>query len=321
MIQADEPMIHLERVTKLYGSVIGVNDVTVSLTPGAYGLVGPNGSGKSTLLNVLTGQLRATLGRVRVLGRRPWNNAELYRVIGVCPEHEALYANVSGLEWVCYLLELHGFGRHDATKRAEEALEQVGLADARHRHLGGYSRGMRQRTKLAQALAHDPELLVLDEPFGGVDPVGRHQMIEILQKRIQEGRGLIMASHLLHEVEAVTRSFLLICGGRLLASGTAEEVHSLLDELPKEMRLRCDNPNALARRLLDEEMVESVRFVDDELLISSRRPAAVFDRLPEIVESAGTRVLELHSTDSSLQALFDTLLKIHRGMAPSERSN
>jgi ABC-2 type transport system ATP-binding protein len=180
---------------------------------------------------------------------------------------------------------------------------------------------MRQRTKLAQALAHDPELLLLDEPFGGVDPVGRSHLTHLLHQRVREGKGLLMASHLLHEVEAVTKSFLLICGGRLLASGTAEEVHALLDDLPKVIRLRCENPHELARRLLEEESVDAVRFIDpSQLLLSSRSPGSVYRRLPELIRSAGTQVYELHSTDSSLQALFDALLKIHRGMRPTSRS-
>jgi ABC-2 type transport system ATP-binding protein len=260
------------------------------------------------------------LGLVRVLGKPTWNDADLSRLIGVCPEHEALYSNVSAFEWVCYLLELHGFGRRDAKRRAKEALEQVGLAGAMHRHLGGYSRGMRQRTKLAQAVAHDPELLILDEPFGGVDPIGRHQVIDLLQNRIEAGKGLVMASHLLHEVEAVTRSFLLICGGRLLASGTAEDVHSLLEHLPKDVQIRCPEPVELARQLVLEEEVDAVRFVGkDELLVSTRSPAAVYLRLPELADRAETRIDELRSTESSLQALFNTLLTIHRGMRNKDR--
>jgi ABC-2 type transport system ATP-binding protein len=307
-------MIHLDHVTKLYGSVIGVNDISVSLEHGAYGLLGPNGSGKSTLLNLITGQLRPTLGTVRVLGRPPMNNRELFRRLGVCPEHDALYPGVTGFEWVSYLMRLHGFGRRDAAARTEKALEMAGMKDAMHRRMGTYSRGMRQRTKLAQSLAHDPELLILDEPLNGLDPVGRHEMTEILKQWIRAGRGLLLASHILHEVEAVTHSFMLICGGRLLAAGSSEEVHSLLAGVPHEISIRCDDPPRLARRLIDEGVVESVRFSGDgTLVLGTHRPAAVYSQLPQWVHAAGVRVHELRSSDDSLQDLFSSLLKIHRG--------
>ncbi len=308
-------MIQLQHVTKLYGPVIGVNDVTLSLPLGAYGLLGPNGSGKSTLLNLITGQLRPTLGTVRTLDHHPWNNPPLLAHLGVCPETDVLYPNVSGLDWVCYLLRLHGFGRREAGQRAQRALQQVGLADAMRRPIGGYSRGMRQRTKLAQAFAHDPQLLILDEPFNGLDPIGRHDMTVMLQEWIGSGKGLILASHILHEVEAITQSFLLICGGRLLASGSAEEVHSLLADVPNEIRIRCDDPSKLARRLLQTDAVQSLRLSDDGrgLVLATRRPAMVFKQLPEWIADEGIRIDELRSTDASLQALFDSLLRIHRG--------
>ena len=308
-------MIRLEHVTKLYGSVIGVNDITLSLPVGAYGLLGPNGSGKSTLLNLITGQLRPTLGTVQTLDNRPWNNSDLYHRIGVCPEQEVRYANVSGLDWVRYLLKLYGFNHRAATERATRSLQQVGMGDAMHRAMGGYSRGMRQRAKLAQAVAHDPELLILDEPFNGLDPVGRHHMTEFLRGWIAEDRGLVLASHVLHEVEAITHSFLLICGGRLLASGSAEEVHALLADVPNEIRIRCDHANRLAKRLLNTDAVEAVRFTDggQGLVLATCSPATVYNRLPEWIADAGVRVDELRSTDDSLQALFDSLLAIHRG--------
>ncbi|HIQ20097.1 MAG TPA: ABC transporter ATP-binding protein [Planctomycetes bacterium] len=308
-------MILLEHVTKLYGTVIGVNDLTASLPQGAYGLVGPNGSGKSTLLNLLTGQLRPTLGRIAVLGQPPWNNARLCQRLGVCPEQDAFYPNITPLEWVRYLLELQGFSGSEASERAEAALEQVGLAETRRRPLGECSRGMRQRAKLAQALAHDPSLLILDEPFAAVDPLGRRRMVELIRRRIAEGKGVVIASHLLHEVEAVTDRFLLICGGRLLASGTAEEVYALLEELPKEVRLRADQPRRLARQLLETELADAVRLTGrDELVVSTDSPGRLYRQLPQLVDRAGVRVFELRAAEGSLQALFDALLRIHRGM-------
>lgn len=308
-------MIQLDHVTKLYGPVIGVNDLTMALERGAYGLLGPNGSGKTTLLNLITGQLRPTMGTVRVLGQPPMNNLDLFRRLGVCPERDALYPTVTGFDWVYYLMRLHGFSRREAAARAERALELVGMKQAMHRRMGSYSRGMRQRTKLAQALAHGPELLILDEPLNGLDPIGRHEMTELLRQWIRAGRGLLFASHILHEVEAVTHSFLLICGGRLLAAGSAEQIHNLLADVPREIHIRCDGAAQLARRLIDEGVVESLRFAEggQSLILATRRPVALYNQLPQWIEGTGIRIHELRSGDESLQALFSSLLKIHRG--------
>ncbi|MCH7729395.1 MAG: ABC transporter ATP-binding protein [Planctomycetes bacterium] len=308
-------MIEFQNVTKLYGSVIGVNDITLKLEAGAYGLLGPNGSGKTTLINLIVGQLRPTIGEVKTFGENPWGRSEMLRRVGLCPAVDILYPNVTALDWVRYLVELHGFSRHEATSRAKSALELVGMTYAMHRPLGGYSLGMRQRSKLAQALAHDPEMLILDEPFNGLDPVGRHEMTELLRNWTKDGKSLLLASHILHEVEAIRPSFLLICGGRLLASGSPEEVHSMLADLPNEIRVRCDHPSQLARTILEEETVDALRFEEhgDVLVISTRHPLNVYNGLPTWMQTSGVRVDEIRSSDESLQELFTTLMKMHRG--------
>ncbi len=180
-------MIRFEHVTKLYKTVIGVNDVSLDLAPGAYGLLGPNGSGKTTFINLIIGQLRPTIGSVRVFGQNPWSRSELLRRIGICPAIDVLLPNVTALDWVQYLVRLHGFDAAEATLRAKNALELVGMQHAMRRPIGTYSLGMRQRTKIAQAIAHDPELLILDEPFNGLDPVGRHELTELFL-RVDQGR-------------------------------------------------------------------------------------------------------------------------------------
>ncbi len=308
-------MIELQGVTKLYGTVIGVNDLTLSLSPGAYGLVGPNGSGKTTLLNLITGQLRPTMGQVRVFGRAPWNQDALLRRIGLCPSVDILYSRVSALRWVTYLVELHGFRRAAARQRAQAALERVGLARAMRRPIGTYSLGMRQRAKLAQAIAHDSELLILDEPFNGLDPIGRHEMTELLRDWIRSGHSLILASHILYEVEAISPSFLLIRGGRLLASGTAQEVQTLLAEVPNELHIQCDQPHRLARELLNAELVESIVFEKEanRLTVTTRTPLEIYRRLPHWLRELDIRVDQLRSTEESLQSLFTSLMRMHRG--------
>jgi ABC-2 type transport system ATP-binding protein len=278
-------------------------------------LVGPNGSGKTTLLNLITGQLRPTMGRVRVLGNSPWNRDALLRQIGLCPAVDVLYPNVSAVEWVSYLAEMHGLSRINARQRAIESLEAVGLSDAMNRPMGTYSLGMRQRTKLAQAFAHDPSLLILDEPFNGLDPIGRVEMTEVLRNWVRGGRSLILASHILHEVEAISPSFLLIRGGRLLASGPPDEIHSLLADVPNEIRVWCDHPPVLARQFIESGLVESVRFIEEGqvLLVSTRSPLAVFEQMPSWIEGLGVRVHEFRSADDSLQRLFSSLMRMHRG--------
>lgn len=306
-------MIELANVTKLYGKVIGVNDITLSLPSGAYGLLGPNGSGKSTMLNLITGQLGPTMGTVKIWGQSPQNNAALFRRLGYCPGTEGLYANISGHEWVRYLQQLQGMSFSQATAAAEKSLELVGMSDAMHRPIASYSRGMRQRTKLAQAIAHDPDFLILDEPFNGLDPVARHGMTVTLRKWIEQGKSLLLASHILHEIESVTRSFLLICGGRLLASGTAEDVHEMLVDLPNEITLRCNRPHVLAKLLVAEQVTDSIRIDSNSLTVATRHPSQLISQLPAWIADSDLEITELHSADESLQALFNSLLKIHRG--------
>lgn len=306
-------MIKLERVTKLYGTVIGVNDMTITLGPGAYGLLGPNGSGKTTLLNLIVGQLRPTLGQIWVFDKRPWNNQDLFRRVGVCPAQELSCNNVSGREWVEHLLVLHGLPRRQAATRAEQALEQVGMAQTMNRLIGTYSKGMRQRTKLAQAIAHDPDLLILDEPFNGLDPIGRHDISNFLRKWI-ESKSLILASHILHEVEAVCTSFLLILNGRLLAHGTADEIQLLLAGVPAEITVRCDQPARLAALCCAEELADTVGHqLDGQLRISTRQPAKLAQRLPHWSAEHRIVIHEVRSPEDALQTLFNSLIRMHRG--------
>jgi ABC-2 type transport system ATP-binding protein len=307
-------MIELDQVTKLYGSVIGVNDVTLSLGPGAHGLLGPNGSGKTTFLSLVTGQLRPSRGEVAVFGESPWDNPRLYRRLGVCPGFEGLYSDITGFDWVRYLMELHGYSPREASSRAQDALEITGMTQAMHRGMGTYSRGMRQRTKLAQAIAHEPQLLILDEPFNGLDPIGRHDITEVLRDWVDTGGSVIIASHILHEVETLATSFLLICGGRLLASGTPEEVHSLLTDLPNEFQMRGRGLRRLGQLLTEELLVDSLRFIgDDRLTVTTHQPLNLINRMPSWCGQEGIHIAEITSGDDSLQDLFTTLMRIHRG--------
>ena len=312
-------MIALNCVTKLYKTVIGVNDISLDLPPGTYGLLGPNGSGKTTLINLIIGQLKPTIGQVTLFGQNPWSKQKLLRNVGLCPALEVNYPRVTGLQWVTYLVQLHGFSKRAAKKLAIQALEQVKLDYAMNRPMQNYSLGMRQRAKLAQAIAHEPELLILDEPFNGVDPVGRKDIKEFLLNWKSQGRSLILASHILHELEAINPSFLLISGGRLLASGTPEDVKSILSHSPSTFQIHTDQPRKLLSLLIELPTVDSVRVIertkneDEYIQVETRSSSELMRKLPAILRSNRISVNQIQSSDNSLKSLFSTLMQMHRG--------
>ncbi|MEI8370805.1 MAG: ABC transporter ATP-binding protein [Planctomycetia bacterium] len=309
-------MISLSHVTKLYGSVIGVNDVTVELGAGAYGLLGPNGAGKTTFLGLVTGQLRPSIGQVRVFGERPFFNARVLRRIGYCPASDLTERSATPREWVRYLVQLSGFTPAAARRLAEETLEQVGLGEAAGRPLSTLSKGMRQRAKLAGAMAHDPDLLVLDEPFDGLDPVARHELVTLVRTWARS-RSLLVASHLLHEVEALQAGLAVILGGRLVASGSVHEISQLIDTLPSEVRVVSTASRRLAELACRCPEAEGVRFVGaDAFIVDTRAPRLLADWVVEAANAEGILIRELVPGDRSLEGIFGRLVQVHRGVAP-----
>ena len=332
-------MISFQSVTKLYGIVNGVNDVKMEIGTGAYGLLGPNGSGKTTLINLITGQLRPTIGSVSVFGEDPWGKQQMLSRIGLCPAVDVLYSNVSAFEWVNYQTRLIGYPWSEAKKRTENALSMLGMADAMHRQIGGYSLGMRQRTKLAQAIAHEPDLLILDEPFNGLDPIGRQQMTAFLREYVEKGKSVILASHVLHEVEDIQPTLLLLSNGRLLAQGSPKEIRDVLasggevseledsdEELatgPSPVRsqrsvevfIRCNDNYLLAQRLMTNSRLRFVQLSEDEseLSVGTSQADELLQLLPKIAASENLRFYEFRSADGSLDDLFSSLMKMHRG--------
>jgi ABC-2 type transport system ATP-binding protein len=307
---ADTAVIRATRLSKWYGQVSGLNDVTVSVPPGITALLGPNGAGKSTFMKLVTGQLRPSQGGIRVLGEPIWGNPRLYARIGFCPEQDAFYERMTGLAWVTALARLHGFETTAADRAARSALALVDLEAVADRRIGGYSKGMRQRVKLAQALAHDPDLLILDEPLTGLDPLMRRRMIRLIRTWTQGGRSVLVSSHVLHEVEALTSTVLLVNHGRILAEGNVHQIRDLIDGHPHTVRIGAADPRALARRLLVEDDVVSVRIDADGLLVETARPDAFYTRLTRLAASgeAGT-IDEVSSPDDTLQAVFRYLVK------------
>jgi len=303
------PTIVFERASRWYGQVIALNDVSTTLRPGVTGLLGPNGAGKSTFLKLAAGQLAPSQGRVSVLGRPAWGHPELFRNLGLCPEADALWDHLTGEQFLVALMRLAGYDQAESARRAQAALEMVELTDARHRRCGGYSRGMRQRIKLAQALAHDPQVLLLDEPLTGMDPMSRRRATELIKRLGQEGRTILVSSHVLHEVESMTQAVLLIHNGRILAEGDVREIRDLMDEHPHTVTLRAREPRALARAVVEAAHVVSVTFgpEPDLVTVQTARPDEFYGALAEPALQAG--VLEMYSPDDDLESVFRYLVQ------------
>jgi ABC-2 type transport system ATP-binding protein len=304
------PVVEFDGVSKWYGNVIGLNKLTLRIPPGITGLLGPNGAGKSTLLQLATGQLRPSQGTVRVLGHHAWNNPALTRHIGLCPEQDAFYEWMTGLDFVRTCACLTGMGRRDAAAAAEKAMAVVGMIANMGRPIRGYSKGMRQRTKLAQALVHQPRVLFLDEPFTGTDPVARHELLEVIRGLTADGRSVLVSSHVLHEVEALTPDIVLLHRGRLVAVGNVRQIRELIDRHPHRIVLVCDDYRALAAKLVRWEDVEGVKVLRREgaVLVETRRPDAFYGRLPALSLEDGTALREVYSEDDNLEAVFKYLV-------------
>jgi ABC-2 type transport system ATP-binding protein len=304
------PIIEAHQLSKWYGQVIGLNDVTVSVPPGITGLLGPNGAGKSTFMKLITGQLKPSKGRVLVLGEPIWGTPRLYFDIGFCPEQDAFYERMTGLQWVTALVRLNGLAEEAATAAARAALESVDLTNAADKKIGAYSKGMRQRIKLAQAIVHDPPLLILDEPLSGMDPVARRRTIRMIKDWARAGKSLVVSSHILHEVESMTSNILLINNGRILAEGNIHQIRDLIDEHPHMVHIRAADPRALARRFLADEDVLSLQLEPGALVVQTARPDAFYGRLTEIAASGELGVVEeVTSPDDNLAAVFEYLVK------------
>ena len=304
------PVVEFHEVSKWYGNVIGVNKLSLSIPAGVTGLLGPNGAGKSTLLQLATGQLFPSQGTVRVLGRKAWNNPSLNRSVGLCPEQDAFYEWMTGLDFVWTCARLSGMGRAEAREAAERTLEAVGMTKNRDRSVRGYSKGMRQRTKLAQALVHDPEVLFLDEPLTGTDPVARRDLMDIIQRLGSDGKSVLVSSHVLHEVEALTQTIVLLNRGRLVAEGQVRDIRGLIDKFPHHIVLVCDDYRKLAARLLAWDDVEGIKVLTKEggVMVETRSPDAFYRRLPELSLEAGTPIREVYSDDDNLEAVFKYLV-------------
>ena len=296
-------------VSRFYGEVLGVNRINLEIAPGLTGLVGPNGSGKSTLMHLMTGLLRPSRGEITVLGVRPDQPEELFKLVGYCTQYDNFPGGATGLSFLLHALALHGYPRAEAETRAWAALDRVGLTDAAKRRIAGYSKGMRQRIKLAHAHCHDPRVLVLDEPLNGLDPMGRAEMIDLFSEFAKEGRHVIVSSHILHEVDVISDGVIMIHGGSVVAEGAIRDVRGEITSHPIQVLVRSDRPNIVASKVFELAHVVEARVLDERsLLVRTRDADDFFTQLNRIVLDNEVEVETVAPSDESVHAVYDYLI-------------
>ena len=299
--------IEVRNVSRWYGNVVAVNDVSFSLGAGVTGLLGPNGAGKSTLLHLMSGFLRPSAGQVVVAGGPAWRRPELYRQVGLVPEREAVYSFLTGFEFARFNARLQSLP--DPDRAAARAIELVGLGDAQHRQIGTYSKGMRQRAKVAAALVHDPPVLLLDEPFNGMDPRQRLSMMALLRGMADDGRTILFSSHILEEVERLAQQVLVVVAGRLAASGDFRAIRKLMIDRPHEFTVRSSDDRRLATALIGHAAVFGVELGNGSLTVRASDFAAFAAAIPTVARAGGVSLYELLPTDESLESVFAYLVE------------
>jgi ABC-2 type transport system ATP-binding protein len=310
-VAAAENRVTFENVSKFYGDVLGVNRVNLSIPPGITGLVGPNGSGKTTLMNLMVGLIRPSRGKISILGLAPDQPEELFRVVGYAAQYDSFPPGLTGYQFVESYLRVHGFSAKEAEELAWKALKRVGLVEAAGRKVAGYSKGMRQRARLAQSLSHQPSVLVLDEPLNGLDPMARAEVIDLFRDLADGGLHVIVSSHILHEVDLISDQVVLINGGYIIAEGDIGEVRDEMEEEhPVQVLIRCDRPSLLASRVFEQDEVVEARIGDDRksLLVRTRDADRFHLLLNEIVLESGITIESVAPADADVNAVYQYLI-------------
>ena len=303
------PTVLMENASKWYDQVIGLNDVSLAIDGGVTGILGPNGAGKSTMFKLLMGRLKPSQGSVRLFGIDPWKDTSPYRRIGYVSESERLYDWMTAQDFVSTLARLHGMTREEANERAEHVLRFVGLHEVRHKEIGKYSKGMRQRVKIAHALVHDPDLIILDEPLHGCDPIARTSIMNVIRELGSQGKTVLVSSHILEEIERITEQIVILHNGRLLALGNLHAIRGLLDKHPHRIMLTTDEPRKLASAFISEKPIYGVRFPDDgKLEIQTNNLSEAHSVLPRVIVESKIAVTSIDNPDDNLESLLGYLV-------------
>lgn len=303
-------VVNTENLSKWYGNILGISDISLDISPGIIGLLGPNGAGKSTFLKVISGQLKANIGSVTIFGEPVFSNYKLFAKIGFCPEYDSFYRDNTGFEQVAFLAGLRGFSKAEAAEKAEAAIDRVGLSESKDKLIREYSLGMRQRIKLAGSIVHDPEILMLDEPLRGIDPLWRVNIIRIIKDYEKEGKTVIVASHILPEIEAMTNDIILIHQGKVFAQGDIHYIRDLIDTHPHMISVKCKNFRELAGMMIDKEYIMNVQFDQEKhkVTLNTNNRDKFFDLLNRLIVEKNIEVEEILTPDDNLQGVFDYLI-------------
>jgi len=304
----NSPVIMFDRVAKSYGRINALNGVSLGISGGVTGILGMNGAGKSTLFKLMMGKIKPNSGAVRLFGIDPWKNPAPYSKVGFVPEHEKLHDWMTAFEFITTFSRLHGMTRKEAEKEAMRVLDFVSLSDVIHKKIGQFSKGMRQRVKIAHALVNDPELIVLDEPLQGCDPLARTTIMNVIKELGAMGRTVLVSSHILNEIERITEQIVILHRGRILALGNSHAIREMLDQHPHKIMLNCENPRELARDLMKIDEVTGMSFANsDNLIIETKHLGEVHKKLPEIIVESKQKVTGIDNLDDDLESILKYL--------------
>lgn len=302
-------LIVFDDVSKFYGDVLGVNRVSLSIPPGITSLVGPNGSGKTTLMNLMTGLIRPSRGNIRIVDLTSAEPEKLFRIVGYCTQFDSFPKGLTGYQFLYSYLLLFGYDRATCDELARKAINTVGLNEAAHRKIAGYSKGMRQRIRLAQALAHDPRILILDEPLNGLDPLVRAETIALFRSFAKRGCHVILSSHVLHEVDIISDQVILMSGGYVVAEGNIQGVRDEIQDQPMQILIRCDHPSDVAARLFQQDHVVEARLHNDRLgLIVKTWSPSRFYLLMNKIALDGIAIESVAPIDDDVNSVYEYLI-------------